>query len=162
MSRPKADVTLAMNFSYWVFKTRAELLAYFRSARRGLKADGVFVLDLFGGTEAQVLIEEKTEYVDEGFTYVWDQDGYNPITNETTCRIHFEFPDGSEMRNAFVYHWRMWTPMEVCEALRESGFAQVDVYWEGDGEDGDGDGIFKKRRRAENCEGWIAYVVAAK
>ena len=159
---PKADVTLAMNFSYWVFKTRLELLNYFRSAYRALKPDGVFVLDAFGGSDSQVVLEEKTEYEDEGFTYVWDQAAFNPISDEITCHIHFEFPDGSEMRRAFTYHWRLWSLAEVCEALRDAGFKTADVYWEGDGEDGEGDGIFRRRKRAENSEGWIAYIVAAK
>jgi SAM-dependent methyltransferase len=162
VAAPKADLTLAMNFSYWIFKTRDELLAYFRSARRGLKADGLFVLDAFGGTEAQDVLEDRTGYPGKGFTYVWEQAGFDPITNETTCRIHFEFADGSAMRNAFVYHWRMWSPIEVCEALREAGFRTADVYWEGDGADGKGDDVFRRRRRAENCAGWIAFIVGAK
>jgi len=162
VGKPKADVTLAMNFSYWVFKTRLELLNYFRSVYRALKPDGVFVLDAFGGSDGQIEIEERTEHNGEGFTYVWDQAAFNPITNEITCYIHFEFPDGSAMRRAFTYHWRMWSPVELCEALRDVGFKTADVYWEGDDEDGEGDGVFRLRKRAENCPGWIAYIVAAK
>jgi SAM-dependent methyltransferase len=81
--RPKVDLTLAMNFSYWVFKTRAELLRYFGSAHRALKPEGVLVLDAFGGSDAQALAEEKTEYPDEGFTYVWERAAFNPITNDS-------------------------------------------------------------------------------
>ena len=36
----------AMNFSWWVFLTRRELLAYFRAVRRSLVRDGVFFLDM--------------------------------------------------------------------------------------------------------------------
>lgn len=162
VSTPKADVTLATNFSYWVFKTRHELLGYFRSAFRALKPDGVLVLDAFGGSDGQIELEERTENNGQGFTYVWDQAAFNPITNEITCHIHFEFPDGTALRRAFTYHWRMWSPVELCEALREAGFKWADVYWEGDGEDDEGDGIFRLRKRAENCPGWIAYVAAAK
>jgi hypothetical protein len=93
---------------------------------------------------------------------VWDQAKFNPITNEITCYIHFEFPDGNGMRRAFTYHWRLWSLVEVCEALREAGFQTADVYWEGEGEDGEGDGVFRRTTRAENCPGWIAYIVAAK
>ena len=159
---PKADLTLAMNFSYWVFKTRAELRGYLRSAHRALKPDGVLLLDAFGGSDSQVLIAEKTEYTDEGFTYVWDQAVFNPIANDITCYIHFEFPDGTELRRAFAYHWRLWSLREICEALIETGFKTADVYWEGDGANGDGDGIFRKRRCAKNSLGWIAYIAAAK
>lgn len=162
VQRPKADLTLAMNFSYWVFKTRAELLGYLGSASRALKPDGVLVLDAFGGSDAQVVIEEKTERPDDGFTYVWDQAAFDPITNDITCYIHFEFPDGTELRRAFGYHWRLWSLREICEALLDVGFTTADVYWEGDGPGGNGNGIFRRRRRAENTAGWIAYVVAVK
>jgi SAM-dependent methyltransferase len=47
---PPVDVTLAYNFSFWIFKTRRQLLAYFRAARRGLKKDGLLLLSMYGGT----------------------------------------------------------------------------------------------------------------
>jgi len=162
VQRPKADLTLAMNFSYYVFKTRPELLRYLRSAYRALKPDGVMVLDAFGGSDSQIVLHEKKRVKGRGFTYVWDQAAFNPITNDITCHIHFEFADGTRMRRAFTYHWRLWSLVEVCEALREVGFRTADVYWEGDGEDGTGDGVFRFRKCAENSRGWIAYIVAAK
>ena len=162
VQRPKADLTLAMNFSYWVFKTRPELLRYVRSACRSLKPDGVMVLDAFGGSDSQLILQEKKRVKGRGFTYVWDHAAFNPMTNEITCHIHFEFANGRRMRRAFTYHWRLWSLVEVCEALHEVGFKTADVYWEGDGEDGTGDGVFRHRRRAENSRSWIAYIVAAK
>ena len=47
-----ADVRIAQNFSYWIFQKRAELLDYFRRALAGLADDGIFIIDLYGGTEA--------------------------------------------------------------------------------------------------------------
>ena len=35
-----ADIVLAMNFSYYLFPTRPEMIAYFRNVREGLAADG--------------------------------------------------------------------------------------------------------------------------
>ncbi len=32
------------------------------------------------------------------------------------------------MRNAFTYDYRMWTPVELKEALLESGFQKVHLY----------------------------------
>ncbi|MBW3568160.1 MAG: class I SAM-dependent methyltransferase, partial [Proteobacteria bacterium] len=34
-----ADITVAMNFSYWIFKQRAQLLEYFRAVHAGLAKD---------------------------------------------------------------------------------------------------------------------------
>ena len=50
------DIALALNFSYQVFKHRSTMLRYFRGVRESLSADGIFVLDLFGGPDS--LLEE--------------------------------------------------------------------------------------------------------
>ena len=155
------DVVLGMNFSYYLFRTRDELRRYFEVARETLVDDGILFLDAFGGYEGFREMEEATEYDD--FTYVWDQDRYDPITGHMTCRIHFRFPDGSSLDDAFVYHWRMWTLPEIQELLHEAGYSKVTVYWEGtDEETGEGDGEFRPAEHGEADAGWIAYVVAEK
>lgn len=155
------DAILAMNFSYYLFTTRELLRAYFHNARRALKDDGILFLDAFGGYEAHQELEERTEYDD--FTYVWDQSEFNPINQHMTCRIHFEFSDGSEMKDAFVYRWRLWTLPEIRELLLEAGFARATVYWEGtDEETGEGDGIYTPSEQGDADAGWICYLVAEK
>ena len=75
------------------------------------------MLDAFGGYEAHQELEEKTEY--KTFTYCWDQSKFNPISNELTCYIHFEFKDGSSIKKAFEYNWRLWSLPEIRECLLE-------------------------------------------
>jgi len=157
------DVRCAQNFSYWVFKTRREMLDYFRGAREDLAEDGVFVIDLHGGPESIDVMEEETELEDEGFTYVWDQDQHFPITGEARLYIHFRFPDGTAIEPAFEYHWRLWGLVELKEILEDAGFRQVDCYWEGTDEDGEsGNGIFTKEEKGEHCASYVAYLVALK
>jgi SAM-dependent methyltransferase len=155
-----ADILGASNFSYWCFHTRAELLAYFRAAYQNIKDDGLFFLDIYGGSEAFEELKEKTKH--DEFTYVWHQKHYYPVTGEYVCHIHFHFPDKSKMKKAFTYHWRLWTLPEVRELLTEAGFSKSTVYWEGDDDDGGGNGIFEPEERGEADAGWIAYVVAEK
>lgn len=154
-----ADVTLAVNFSYWVFKERATMLRYFRRARTGLVDDGVLILDAFGGYEACKEMQESSRC--NGFTYIWDQARFNPISSEILCHIHFRFRDGSRLNNAFTYDWRLWTLPELSEMLEETGFTP-EIYWEGTTRSGDGNGIFKPARTGEADAGWVAYIVAAK
>jgi SAM-dependent methyltransferase len=156
----RADLVCAMNFSYCVFKTRAELERYFRSVLDRLVDDGVFILELYGGFEA--IQEHQDERECEGFTYVWQQRFYNPINHETVCHIHFEFDDGSEIRRAFTYDWRLWTIPEIREVLAEVGFSATHVYWEEVDEDGDGTGEYSQKEVEENAESWVVYIVAAK
>jgi cyclopropane fatty-acyl-phospholipid synthase-like methyltransferase len=155
------DLILAMNFSYQSFKTRAELKRYFSRVYQALTEDGIFFLDAFGGYEAFREMEESTDFDD--FTYVWDQHQYNPVNGDITCLIHFIFPDGSKIKRAFTYDWRLWTLPELRELLIEAGFKQVLVYWEGTNKKtGEGSGEYLPTTVGEADAGWICYLSAEK
>ncbi|MCA9291726.1 MAG: class I SAM-dependent methyltransferase [Phycisphaerales bacterium] len=155
------DTVLAMNFSYFIFRTRPELRRYFRAVHKALVADGMFLLDAYGGSESFAEVEEERDL--DGFTYIWDQHIYHPVTGYVENHIHFRFPDGTRMDRAFSYHWRLWTLPEIQELLLEAGFRNVTVYWEGTEEDSEeGNGEFEPNETGEACEGWIAYLVAEK
>ena len=160
VKNPSVDVVGAFNFSYFLFRTREEMLAYFQTVYRTLNDDGIFFLDAFGGYEAFEEMKEKTKYDD--FTYIWHQARYHPVTGKIVCHIHFKFPDGSRMKKAFTYVWRLWTLPEILEMLAETGFKNPTVYWEGTDEDGEGDGVFTPETKGEADAGWIAYLVAEK
>ncbi len=156
---PRVDVVAALNFSYSAFKTREELRGYFRAARRSLTHDGILVLDIFGGSDAQSL--ETEEKPKRNYTYIWDQVRFDPVTHETLFHIHFRFRNGTMRRRAFTYDWRLWTIPEVREILAEAGFKWSRVYWEGtDRSTGEGNGVFRRVERAETTPGWIAYITA--
>lgn len=159
---PKVDITAAQNFSYCLFKTRDELRAYFSAAREGLADKGVLMLDLFGGYES--IEDDREESTDHGdFTYVWEQHKYDPINAFGTYKIHFRFPDGSEMKNAFIYDWRLWTIPEVKEILLEAGFDSVKVFWEGtDPESGEGTGRYHEATQGESDPAWTCYIAGIK
>ena len=156
---PKVDVVAALNFSYFIFKKPDELRDYFRRARASLSPGGILVLDIFGGWESQMNVTDTTRY--RGFTYVWEQDRCDPVTNEVRFHIHFRFHGGGGIRKAFTYDWRLWSVPEVREALEGAGFEGSQVYWEGvDSDTDEGNGVFRPVNRAENCPGWNAFIVA--
>lgn len=154
------DLVGAFNFSYFCFKTRDEMRGYFANVHKGLNPDGLFFLDSFGGPDASNVSKEKTKLDD--FTYVWDQAEFEPITSRIVCHIHFKFPDGSKIKKAFTYDWRLWTLPELQELLLEAGFSKVRVYWEGTDDEGEGDGIFTEHATGEPDLAWIAYIIAEK
>lgn len=154
------DLVGAFNFSYFCFKTRDEMRGYFARVHAALNPDGLFFLDSFGGPDASDLQKEKTKH--NGFTYVWDQAEFEPVTSRIVCHIHFKFPDGSKIKRAFTYDWRLWTLPELRELLSEAGFRKVRVYWEGDDGEGGGNGIFTEHATGEPDLAWIAYLVAEK
>ena len=167
-----ADIVAALNFSFCIFKQRKVLKRYFERCFENLAADGMVILELFGGTNA--IIEEEEERELDTHTYFWDQDAFNPITNEILCYIHFKFKDGSRINKAFTYDWRLWSIPELRDLLDEVGFSAVRVYWElveeedeDDDDDDDeamleGTGEYEEVTEVEQQDSWLVYVVAEK
>jgi hypothetical protein len=154
----KVDIVCAMNFSYWVFKTRELLRRYFVEARAACRRDGLLVLEVYGGTECVVPVIDRRDVGD--FEYRWEQELFDPVTHRTLCHIHFRFRDRSRIDRAFTYDWRMWSIPELRELLEEAGFRRSHVYWEQVDEDGDGTGEYRRVEGAENQEAWVVYLVA--
>lgn len=158
-----ADVSCAMNFSFCVFKEREVLKKYLAAALKTLAPGGLFFMEMYGGTESMIELEDDREL--EGFTYQWDQHSFNPLTHETLCYIHFAFPDGSKIRKAFTYDWRLWTVPELRDLLLEVGFEKVRVFWETVEDDEDdptmmtGTGEYEEVEEVENQDSWLVYVV---
>lgn len=157
---PPVDIVCALNFSYCILKSRADLGRYFEAALETLVPGGLLVLDLYGGTEAIIATSEEREL--DGFTYIWEQTSYNPVNHEGHCAIHFELDDGTRLNNAFVYNWRLWTIAEIRDLLEEVGFQETLVYWEVVDEDGDGTGEYRRTEEEENQEGWLVYIAGVK
>ncbi len=158
------DIVGALNFSYWIFKTREKLIDYFKHAKLSLKKDGLLILDCVGGTE---MIEEAVDRHSYGraaerFVYEWRHESYNPINNEGVFSISFELKNKKKLKRAFVYDWRVWSIREIRECLAEAGFKNSWVFWEQEDKNGEGTGEFKRTERTENSAVWIAIIVASK
>ena len=160
-SASPVDVVLAMNFSYQLFMTRKKLGGYFRKVRKALAKDGILFIDAFGGYDTCRELREKRKY--KGFRYIWEQASYNPIDGRMRCYIHFGFPDGSKLKKAFAYEWRLWGLPELRELLEEAGFSRVTVYWEeSDQKTGEGTGVYSPATTGDADPGWVCFLVAEK
>ncbi len=164
-NRPQVDVLAAQNFSFWIFKTRSEVVDYFKIARVNLKVKGIMVMDMMGGGECyeEELVDKRTIVKGKkGFRYHWKQESFNPVTADARFSISFKFADGSKLKKAFQYDWRFWTIPEVREMLAEAGFRESHVYWETEDEDGEDSGEWERGEVAPSNPSWICYIVAIK
>ena len=157
---PKADVVAAMNFSYYLLGTFAELVDYFKLVRESLAPGGIMILDCYGGWESQQTVKERRRVKGPKgtFGYVWEQAAFDPINNRALCHIHFEFKGGKRWKKAFTYDWRLFAPVEVHEALEAAGFVNIQVFW--DVEEDEEASDYRPLHRAENSPGWVCYLVA--
>ncbi|MCY4357813.1 MAG: class I SAM-dependent methyltransferase [Gammaproteobacteria bacterium] len=160
---PSVDVLAAENFSFWIFRSREEMIDYFKVAYSNLAEEGVMVLDMMGGkdcyeselTEKRTIVKGK-----KGFKYHWEHVHYNPVNSHSILNIHFKFADGSKIKKAFEYEWRFWTIPEVREMLAAAGFRESVVYWDEADEDEDSRWIVTEEMENDDC--WICYIVGIK
>jgi hypothetical protein len=133
-ARDKADIIAATNFPVGYCHTREQLLRYLRNAHRSLHSRGVFVCDTYGGrssfttgtTTRRVVPPRGTP-----FEQLWEQRIADPATGLVTNAIHFKQRTRRglrTLRDAFVYHWRLWSIPELKDALRDAGFSAIEVH----------------------------------
>jgi SAM-dependent methyltransferase len=165
VTRPAVDLAFAFNYSFYALKRWDRLEAYCRACHRSLKRDGILLLEMVGGPGFIEKLKETRKVRPGGrgwFIVVWHQKSFDPIAREGQYAIHFKFPDGSWMKDAFTYDWRVWTVPEVRTALELAGFAKSVVYWEQTDRRGRGTEEYKIRESAENDWAWTCYVVGLK
>lgn len=160
VAEPAVQVAVALNFSVLIYHSNAGLLRYLSHARSCLTPGGLLILDLFGGPEIdQPSLTARRVDPDEGgfepFTYRWQQDGLDPLTDRIVCRIHFEWDDGRRLEDAFRYDWRLWQPGQIIDLARQAGFVESALWWSDPSEPG----------RSRPVQGvptdrdWVGYVV---
>lgn len=162
----RADIIAAFNFAVCEVHDRAGLVRYLERVRRRLRSDGVFVCDVYGGPnafEAGTMVQRVQTPVGRA-EYTWEQRRADPLTGRAENAMHFRLPGGRVLRDAFEYDWRLWSVVEVREALEEAGFAATEVHLSyGGAIDGAGDPVPRAEAPWPEVEGdFVAYVVGRK
>jgi len=160
------DVIATFNFSYCLLHKRSEILDYFKKCHSSLNDEGMMIMDNFGGSDSEIpeVQERDIEHAEHlgPFLFEFERKSFNPIDRLAHYGIHFKFPDGREMMDAFTYHFRMWSLTELKDLLEEAGFSKSHVYWEKCDEEGYGNGEFYQTLEEENSVNWNAYIVGVK
>lgn len=151
---PACDLVLALNFSYFALRDRAELKRYFVNARKSLRPGGLLAVDAFGGPGAQKPNRERVDHGD--FVYTWQQYDFDPVSHRARCAMHFKPRGRRAVRDAFVYDWRLWTVAETRDAMTEAGFRRTEVFWQDD------NGRYARDPRGGRERVWVALLVAQK
>lgn len=146
LARSRADVLFVGNFSIGEIHDRATLVRYLARSRKRLLKGGVFVCDIYSGESAFRVGATQREHILADGTrvkYTWEQRSADPFTARVENALHFRVFKGSELardlRDAFVYRWRLWSIPELRDAMFEAGFDRVDIYAQlPDAEDSEG------------------------
>lgn len=156
------DILACTNFPICYWHTRADLIAYLRHAKSRLNSRGIFVADLYGGSDAFQTGSRSVRIRHDGHAirYTWEQRQADPKSGRVRNAIHFRV--GSRvLRNAFEYDWRLWSIPELSDAMKEAGLRTVTVYDELGGAM-DQRGRLIVRPAKELSDPFVVYVVARK
>lgn len=139
----RADVMGLLNYAICEIHTRAELVAYLAHARRRLCRNGCLICDTYTGNDAFLPGETSRTFdhpAGHEVLYTWEQREADPLTGMVENAIHFQVrpprakgrkrakADATILRDAFHYHWRLWSIPELREAMLEAGFASTQVF----------------------------------
>lgn len=134
-ARDACDLIYVGNFSIGEIHARGDLVAYLARSRRRLRPGGVFVCDTYGGESAFLTgAVHRDHLAPDGrlVRYTWEQRRADPLTGEVVNALHFRVSRAGvvelDLRDAFVYRWRLWSVPELRDALAEAGFARTEVY----------------------------------
>lgn len=132
-----ADVVFVGNFSIGEIHDRGGLVAYMKRSRARLNKGGVFVCDTYGGENAFLQGSLHQVHPLPGMPgvrvdYTWEQRAVDPLTGHVVNAMHFSIRRGRkvvrEVRDAFVYSWRLWSVPELRDAMSEAGFGVVECF----------------------------------
>jgi len=154
----KCDIICAYNFSICYLFDRRDLVKYFKICHGTLKYEGLFFCDIFGG-ETAIKPDIRRRDLSNGVKYEFEQIDFCPITHHSHFQMTFKFPDGSKLKEAFTYDWRVWTIPEIRDAMRDAGFSKSVVWFLDESEDVP-EGTYEPMEETYQREAWHAYIVA--
>ncbi|ODQ54436.1 hypothetical protein SAICODRAFT_6190 [Saitoella complicata NRRL Y-17804] len=127
---PKADIIVVLNYGAFYFHTRPLLLQYFKKSLTSLNPDGVLICDMFGGTTRTSATPSSLHkrILDKDTTYTFTSTAFSMTSGTLKCALNFYFSDGSKLEGAFKYHFRVWSMLELKEAMLEAGFKDVGLW----------------------------------
>lgn len=122
---PDADLITALNCSFCYFWERQQFKRYLERTFETLGEYGMLALEIYCGADAYNLGCDEIPI--EGATAIWEQAKFDPITNRCLNFIHFRMDNGDLLEQAFEYDFRLWSPAECIDLIREVGFVEVKV-----------------------------------
>ena len=79
----------------------AYLQAYLRQSRQAMsRRGGIFVMDLLGGHAAEESVLMHRHNDSTGASFVWEQEGFNPVTRHIHAYITLKDPDTKKVLHA--------------------------------------------------------------
>jgi SAM-dependent methyltransferase len=119
----KFDIICSMNYSHFLLTKRKDLVKYFKNVKSNLNTKGMLLMDFFGG--AHVYDYHTHNNLSEIYKYIGEQ--MNILNNITVISLNFK-NDKNNFEPFFKYNFRVYTLIELKEALEDAGFNKFKIF----------------------------------
>jgi hypothetical protein len=118
----KFDIICSLNYSHTLLNKRNDLVKYFKNVRNNI-SKGVYVIDFFGGPHTY----SDHRHNNSSDNYVFIGKSMNITTNISLCSLNFKTIDNKYIP-LFSYNFRVYSLIELYEALSEAGFNEYKIF----------------------------------
>jgi len=121
-SNKRFDIICSMNYSHYLLVKRKHLVTYFMNVRANIQK-GLFIMDFFGGSH----IFEEHEHQNQSDYYKFKNEQMNILNNNIICTLNFKTKE-KKLETLFTYNFRIYSLIELKEALEEAGFNRFKIF----------------------------------
>ena len=117
----KFDIICSLNYSHFLLTKRTELKTYFKNVFNNISR-GILILDFFGGSH----VYENHSFNKMEF-YQFSGKAINIMNSISKCSLNYKIKK-NKFKTMFTYEFRVYTIIEMREALEEVGFTKFKIY----------------------------------
>jgi SAM-dependent methyltransferase len=120
--KQKFDIICSMNYSHFLLNKRSELVKYFSNVRRNINR-GLFIIDFYGGLHTY----SEHRHNNQSDFYEFHNEQMNILDNVSNSHLRYKTKEG-KLETLFTYNFRVYSIIELREALEDSGFDNFKIY----------------------------------
>jgi len=121
----KFDIICSLNYSHFLLQKRKELVKYFKNVSNNLDSKGLFILDFYGGSH--IFIDHKYQHNKSSNFYEFSGKQMNILNNQSKCSLNYKIKK-NKFKPLFSFEFRIYSIIELKEALEESGFNEFKLF----------------------------------
>lgn len=119
----KFHIICSMNYSHFILHKRLDLVQYFKNVKANLNSKGLFIFDFFGGAH----VYDYHKHTNSNDCYRYSSEPINILNNVTLISLNFK-NEKNKFVPLFDYSFRMYSLIELKEALEDAGFNQFKIF----------------------------------
>jgi len=118
------DIICSLNYSHFLLNKRKEIVKYFSNLRKNLKK-GIFIMDFYGGSH--IYEDHKYNRGESDSFYEFRGKQMNNLTNTSICSLNYRIKK-KKFTPLYEFNFRIYSIIELKEALEECGFNKFKIY----------------------------------